>query len=505
MEPAAAWEPYKFQLSNWSIEEPAAEGWAPASLPMEEYVSIDIFGTCSLQAYVPESSSDQQQLVEYYAAATQHNSEYFEAATQHNPRRVLEKLKREFKADDDMMEQKMHKYPASLRALDECYTVPRIVAIGPYHRHRVHLKQTEKKKVLAAIVCVSQSNHSLQEFFSAVACAADDVLCLYDDDDAMAGISCDDFRHMMFFDACFLVQYMSLITSSSQTMDESLFGFLSPNRIDILHDITLLENQIPWKVVEAVMRFRPVHLEKLSRLRGSLRDKFLRKEKPPVHLVEGYKPPHFLGLFRYLIVGGGGNKTKDVVPQTGSRSFSVSAIELAEIGITLTPNTEDTLHMRINEETGTTIFPELSVPPLALDRDRASFLVNMAALEQCMFKRFSAAPEEDSAVCSYFRLLSVLVQREEDVHELRVRGVLQGGGGLTNEEALRFLTSSQDMRLGLSYRRIMGQIESYKEKRPMKTKLHAFYYNHKKTIAAVVSGIVSVGGIIGTILSKKGL
>ncbi|CAO2149293.1 unnamed protein product [Urochloa humidicola] len=500
MEPAAAWEPSQFQLSNWTIEEPAAEGWAPTGLPMEEYVSIDIFGSCSLQAYVPESSGGQQQLVEYYAAATQHDSGCYGAATQHDPRRVFEKLERRFKADDDMMEYKMHKYPASLRGLDECYTVPRIVAIGPYHRHRVHLKQTEEKKVQAAMACVNQSNHSLEEVYSAVVCAADDARCLYDNDDVMEGISCDDFRIMMFLDACFLVQYMHLIISSARirSIDKSMFGFLSPNRIDIAHDILLLENQIPWKVIEAVLTFRPVPLESVSRMRGSLRDKFFGNEKPPVHLPEGYKPPHFLGLFRYHIVGGRGNKPKDDIE---SRTYSVSAIEVAEIGITLTTNTEDILRMHLNENAGT--FPELSVPPLALDRDRASLLVNMAALEQCMFIHFSDAPEEDSAVCSYFRLLSVLAQREEDVHELRVRGVLQGGGGLTNEEVLRFLTTPQDMRLGLSYRRIMGQIQNYKDKWPKKTQLHALYYNNKKIIAGAVSVIISVGGIIGTILSKR--
>jgi hypothetical protein len=33
------------------------------------------------------------------------------------------------------------------------------------------------------------------------------------DKDVMAGISDDDFQHMMFFDACFLVQYMAMRTN----------------------------------------------------------------------------------------------------------------------------------------------------------------------------------------------------------------------------------------------------------------------------------------------------
>jgi Mg2+/Co2+ transporter CorB len=49
----------------------------------------------------------------------------------------------------------------------------------------------------------------------------------------------------------------------------------------------------------------------------------------------------------------------------------------------------------------------------------------------------------------------------------------------------------------------MKQIATYRENSPMKTKLHAFLHNHKKTIAAVVTGIGAVGGIIGTLLSIK--
>jgi hypothetical protein len=49
----------------------------------------------------------------------------------------------------------------------------------------------------------------------------------------------------------------------------------------------------------------------------------------------------------------------------------------------------------------------------------------------------------------------------------------------------------------------MEQIKNYRDNSRMKTKLHAFLHNHKTTIAAVVTGIGVVGGIIGTLLSIK--
>jgi hypothetical protein len=67
--------------------------------------------------------------------------------------------------------------------------------------------------------------------YEAVVSTADDARRLYDKD-VMAGIGYDDFRHMMFFDACFLVQYMVWCTDGSDEMDPSLnrFFLLQPQR-----------------------------------------------------------------------------------------------------------------------------------------------------------------------------------------------------------------------------------------------------------------------------------
>lgn len=95
-------------------------------------------------------------------------------------RDVLKQVGREFEDDMDLMKTKMHRYPASLRGLDESYTVPRVVAIGPYHRHRDHLLQAEKAKHMAAICCVQESGLLLEVLYSVVASAVDSVRHLHD-------------------------------------------------------------------------------------------------------------------------------------------------------------------------------------------------------------------------------------------------------------------------------------------------------------------------------------
>jgi hypothetical protein len=216
---------------------------------------------------------------------------------------------------------------------------------------------------------------------------------------------------------------------------------------------------------------------------------------------DSYEPPHLLGLLRYYIVGSSAVKLP-ALPETESMSFSVSAIELAEIGITLTASkTTELVHMGVNKKGN--LFAELSIAPLSLDDTRASILLNMAALELCVTSSFHEADDEASAVCSYLLLLGMLVDREEDVHELRAKRVLQGGGGLSNSKALGFLTSVQGLRLGSRYVRTMEEIEDYKVNRRTRTKLHAFVYRNVKVIVAVISAIAAFVSIVSTIRSLK--
>ncbi|KAJ1255022.1 hypothetical protein BS78_K298100 [Paspalum vaginatum] len=512
MEPYTAWGvPGDVQLANWSdfqlanrtMLEPAAV-WAPVA------TTDQIFDGC-IKTSSATTSSTGGQLVEY-AAATQNNDPIEEGARAQDleikihidPIHVFDTAARRYKAGVDMKKMKMHRYPASIRSPGDLFhTVPTTVAIGPYYHGQDHLRAVEEVKHVAAYHCIRESGRSVQEMYDAVASVAGDARILYDRD-VVDGIADGDFLPMMFYDACFLVQYMLTCTANGlDQMDPTLRSFYDANDNDIYHDIMQLENQLPWRVVETVMRFRPVPLtEFVASLRGCLQDRKVPDETPLV-LDDGYEPPHLLGLLRYYIVGRSDAKLPSL-PATEAISFSVSAIELAEIGITLTANkTTELIHMGVGRKGN--LFAELALAPLSLDHTRACLLLNMAALELCTTSSFQDAEDEASAVCSYLLLLAMLVAREEDVHELRKRRLLQGGGGLTNKEALEFLTSTsrQNLRLGSRYIRTMEEIEHYRVSRRTRTKVHAFVYRNFKAIIAVISATAALVGIIGTLKSLK--
>ncbi|KQJ81819.2 uncharacterized protein LOC100833544 [Brachypodium distachyon] len=519
MEPAV-WVPSDYQLSDWSME-PAPAAWV-SGLPIE-YLSTEMLGSScyQYQVSVPGSSEGQQKLVEYAAAAaTATPAEQRRAGQQqrrevadfhatepkmnHSPIRVFEKSAHEFKVDIDKTRTKMHRYPTYFPDLGPRYNVPSTVAIGPYHHHRRHLHPAEDVKHVAAYHCIKQSGgHTVQEMYDAVVSVADVARSLYDKD-VVSGISNDDFLPMMFYDACFLVQYMLTCTSDGlDEMDDSLRSFFDSNDEAIFNDIMLLENQLPWLVMEALLRFRPVPLEDfVTALKGFLQD---RKDLS-IHTVvldDSFQPPHLLGLLRFYVVGRSNAIAKrKPLPPTEFISFSVSAVELAQIGITLAVSKTTEL-MEIGIHKGN-FFGELSLPQLSLDATNASILVNMAAFELCATPNFQAdLVDENSAVCSYLQHMAMIVDREEDVHELRSKRVLQGGGGLTNKDVLEFFTSLQDLRLGSCYVRTMEEIESYRKRRWIWIVILKFYNENKRTIATVFSAVAALAGILGTLMSLK--
>ncbi|KAJ1261663.1 hypothetical protein BS78_09G047600 [Paspalum vaginatum] len=460
MEPGAAWPPWNFELPNWTME-PAARAPAPG-LPGESE-STEKYGSW-IQTSFPNNSGGVQ-LVDHYAAVTHHGpiengaQESLEVALHDmeieihdNPIHVFEELAHEFEADVDMIKVKIHRYPPNIRDLGDWCTVPRIVAFGPYHHGRQELKKAERVKHVAAYHCIRESRYSFMAW-----------------------------------------------RVSEKEVDPSLRSYFHCNRRGINHDIHLLENQLPWQVVKVVLGFRPLPLEEfVAPWRGLLQDRRrILRGKTSLGLDDSYEPPHLLGLLRYYIVG---RREVPKPPKDNfkSLSYSLSAIELAEMGITLTANeTTELINMGLKRNG---IFAELSLAPLSLDYARANRLVNMAAFELCTVPSFPDADFEDTAVCSYLRILSMLVHREEDVHELRTKGILQGGAGLTNKQALDFFTSLQSVSFGFSYVVTMLEIETYRFDRRMQTKLHAFLHKKKKTIFTVLTTIVAVVSILGTLV-----
>lgn len=404
------------------------------------------------------------------------------------------------KADFSKNETKIHRFPQGLRigCQADRYIAPSVVALGPYHHGQPQLQQMEEVKHAAAHYLCNKSGHPIEEVYSKILSFVGEARSCYTDD-AVAKFSDADFAVMMFLDGCFLLYYISTDVEKECT--------LLANRVCLstgpclLRDIFLLENQLPWLVLHVLMTFFtyvaplvPPFIEDMASYFNI--SSHSEKTKPPVTLEGPHKPPHLLGLLHHYEVGS--PEPGKVEENFGDEYPSpTSAIELAEIGIKLTGASNKA--WLVNMSHRRRVFGQLSLRPLFLNDITACWLVNMAAFETCTSTSY---PKDGFVVCSYLCILGMLVDKEDDVHELRAKHIVRSL--FSNKELLVFLKGlAHHLRPGHHYFVILSKIGVYKRHRSVRILVYKFFYNHYKTIVALISLVSVLVGIFQTLASLK--
>ncbi|BAT03599.1 Os08g0121275 [Oryza sativa Japonica Group] len=114
----------------------------------------------------------------------------------------------------------------------------------------------------------------------------------------------------------------------------------------------------------------------------------------------------------------------------------------------------------------------------------------MAALEATSSGAAASYVYGDFVVSSYLSALAMLMDREEDVQQLRGHRVVLSTFSNTQTLDL-FKRIGQHLSLGSRYFVVLEQIEAYRRNRPARTMVYKFLYKHIKAISVILS-IVSV-------------
>ncbi|GKV41371.1 hypothetical protein SLEP1_g48914 [Rubroshorea leprosula] len=264
----------------------------------------------------------------------------------------------------------------------------------------------------------------------------------------------------------------------------------------LYHDLILLENQIPWFVLELLFSLTRDSFETKSLLQLALVffDNIFSSEKSPIHLslFANQEIQHILDLLRSSLV-------LPLGEQQGQEESSVSwrpipsATSIKESGISFRKVTSPSI-LDVKFRRGT-----LEMPSILVKETTEPALRNLIRYEQC----YSNCPP---IVTSYSALLDNLINNEEDMEELSKSGILINC--LNPHDTIQSFKMLYHGALlkDFHYRKLCWEVNEYQQK--LWPKWRAFYIRNYLAkpwaiFSQIVATILILLALLETIYFKK--
>ncbi|KMZ72401.1 hypothetical protein ZOSMA_165G00260 [Zostera marina] len=317
------------------------------------------------------------------------------------------------------------------------YYHPKIISIGPYHHGKNNLLSMEntKYKYLNNLLsrCVDKDRNMLDRFVEAACKMEENVRDCYGE--VLVNIKQDEFLEMLVLDGCFLIEFLLKFHFHEVYQSMSMANWSIPL---IRKDLLLLENQIPFSVLEIFYsisqikepsNIRDLAIEFLSNgTITSIPEQY--HEIVPYHLLHllhislhpnfasNYNHDHvstsslllqqipFTWILSWLLkyVSGILNTNTNL----STAKLVPTAVELQNSGVKFkTVEQQDHNFLNIQFENGI-----LKIPSLIINFDTVSLIVNLLAFEQ-------SRADVGSYVTNYTAFMSSIVKTTCDVMALQ--------------------------------------------------------------------------------------
>ncbi|CAL9028339.1 unnamed protein product [Prunus brigantina] len=358
---------------------------------------------------------------------------------------------------------------------------PNIVSIGPIHGHPRGKKfepfEGVKKWYLQCLLSSSTDIRleSLIKMIMELYKSARDCYA-----DALDGLNREEFVEMMILDGCFLLELFRkeyLYGQQENPEPDPIFN-VSCMREHLYHDLLLLENQLPWSVLECLNNLTANSPSQRGASLTLLVLKFFIQSEADLLMLNiksmpQYEILHILDLVRAAIVDGY-NLEKSNDPETSNEQVEnqqtkrelklpqriPNATALSKAGIkfkNIQKEGECILNIEFNEKNGV-----LKIPVLGIDERTGPLFRNLIAFEQC-----HSRPRHK--ITSYAVLMDNLIDSKEDVDFLCDKGIL--ANWLNPEDAAQFFNKiyNDTTVVDYNYRGLSEKVHAYYE-----TKWHRF-------------------------------
>ncbi|XP_052189005.1 UPF0481 protein At3g47200-like [Diospyros lotus] len=357
----------------------------------------------------------------------------------------------------DMAQASIFMVPERLRKLNETAYTPRLFSIGPLHSHNdPHLESPEIQNIKLSYLndLLARVSDDPQD--------KDRILdrCLHEmenlkevakksyavDAEKAKALS----KEMLVIDGCFILEFLYKhynIDMFKQSRNDPIFGSVVMLN-SIQHDLLLLENQLPFFVLEKLFQLTFNRIQSHPHSLTEYVHQFFRKV-----LSFNAPSPSVEGSVAAATTSGGGDKEKkdqeatmlsvgsynlhilhllysyyhppdqlkEMGPMGHAKKSRDSASELDFAGVNFMANNGDQFKVDFKQGTRITDWlfssPEFHIPRLAIYDSTEQILRNLIAFEQCC----------NGVVCymtSYAFLMDLLVNTNEDIEVLENAGVI---------------------------------------------------------------------------------
>ncbi|XP_023741163.1 UPF0481 protein At3g47200 [Lactuca sativa] len=317
------------------------------------------------------------------------------------------------------------------------YYAPAVVSLGPYHHKRDDVAAAEKYKLITLeeyrLSCEKTTDSLYNKVFEVVhdarKCYIDGSTDEYND---------EQFNRMMLHDGCFVLFFIECVAcrNNKLMLNNEYLGALGFAHVS--RDVLLLENQIPFVVLQVLLDLRfPVDrgerilngfFNYLNYGEITTREEKVLENKQPLHLLELYRS-YFISLSSSFGLGsinsGMWRRWRKKIEVDAdedwnyvkrNRSFA-SVMELKAKGIFVKCSYDESSNEDIKFHSRC-CYGELELVRRAVYSNSKAIYLNMIAYEMCPHN------PNDFRVSTYIRVMKSLVIHHDDVKELRNNNIL---------------------------------------------------------------------------------
>ena len=305
---------------------------------------------------------------------------------------------------------------------------PHIISIGPYHRGEPHLRMIEEHKwrYLGSLIARTEAHGlGLEDYLKALHPLETKARECYSE---IIQLDTHDFLEMMVLDGCFIVDFFRKIGNIHPFEPDDPLVSMSWVFSFFLRDLLLLENQLPFFVLERLFDITKMPGEESGPSLASLALGFFNNTllRPEVILQKhsDLKGKHLLDLLRLSFIP----EEHEVGIHDHPPTHLIQCVsKLRKAGIKLMPGNSDSF-LTVKFRNGV-----IEMPPVTIDDFLTCFFQNCVAFELCH-------KDCTKHITTYATLLDCLINTAKDVEYLCDRNIFENYFG-TDSEVARFINN----------------------------------------------------------------